>query len=123
MTATQIIETVNQLKPNSYSEDFMVQWLNEIEGMIFDEVIKPSKAGKDKTLIPINPMENPEQQLLAPDNFAQMYTYYLMAKIDFSDCETGRYNNDIAMFNSEYSSFCAWYNRNFPPNEQMGIRV
>ena len=121
MTVANIIAQVNQLKPNAYSQDFLVQWINEVEGMIFNELVKNSRQGQGSEFTPIDYIENPDRQLYAPDTFGQLYVYYLMAKIDFADCETSRYNNDITMFNSEYQNFSAWYNRNNSPKNQTGI--
>lgn len=56
-----------------------------------------------------------DTELLAHHPYDEMYPMWLEAQIDYANNEYGRYNNSISMFNSIYSAFERWYNRNHMP--------
>lgn len=123
MTVSDIISTVNRLKPNAYDDTDKAKWLSEVEGMIFDELVKASENGKDDHFYPIDYDSMPDRKLYADDRFSQLYVYYLFSKIDFMDNNIAQYNNDTAMFNAEYENFCSWFIRNNTPKKQGGFYV
>lgn len=117
MNVKDIIEKVDYLKPNDYTEEDKIMWLKTIEAKIWQEIIlthvKPDglhmyPLDLDSTPFAIKYSENENQ-------FVDLYVYYLMAMIDKSNEEIERYINQIALFNNEYQLFSNyWHNKYMP---------
>ena len=60
-------------------------------------------------------MDDKNFLLLAPPPYDQMYISWLESRINYANAEYGRYNNAIAIFQSEYEAYRNWYNRNHLP--------
>lgn len=120
ITAQDVIDAVEKVRPNAYSDEEKLKWINEVEGKIHDEIIKNSEIGKDNEFVTVS---SPDTLLTADSRFSQMYVYYLLAKIDFFDNEPTKYNNDLAMFDSAYESFACWHIRTYVPQPCKGFYV
>lgn len=127
MTVSQVLAYVDDVKPNQYDDDIKIKWLSALEGRIFNDVINTHMRNYDE-LIEDTEEEtysytefggldswDMETQLVVPDEYAELYSLYIMAKIDFSNGETDRYQNSSLMFNASYNDFTAWYNRTHKP--------
>ena len=123
MTVGEILAMVDEIKPNTFDENLKITWLSELEGRIFNDIvlthehelvddgegnmIEPTFAGYDET------SEN--EEVIAPDTYADLYRHYLFAQMDYSNGETDRYSNSVIMFNSSYQQFSNWYNSTHKP--------
>ena len=116
MTLGEMVERIIRLRGQQYDTDIMVGWLNEIEGQVVEEVINGA-VGLDITFEPLMYEEDAERELTIPDRFQDVYINYLLSKIDFSNQETERYNNDVIMFNSAFEAYTAWFRRNHIPKK------
>lgn len=115
MTIAQAIETVDQLKPNQYSEEQKLQWLSQLDGKIFVELISTHEGGKES----FEPYTEMEQELLVPFPYDQdIYNYYLQSMIDRENGEVAKFNQSGALFNNAYAEFSAIYNRTHVPLPQ-----
>lgn len=133
MTIRECIDRVNASKPNTFSDEEKVCWLSYIDGILLDETVLshdddwPMKTLDVATATTIKPVVEPKTHdthykpdetntmLLAPYPHDELYIAYLKMKIDEENGETTRYNNSAAMFNSLYSDYVKWYNRNHMP--------
>ena len=105
MTPNKAIEIVDRLKPNSYSEEDKLRWINELDGMAQRLVIQTDN---------INQYSYPEdmnKELLIPAPFDDCYTLFLEAKIDYHNREYANYNNSAMMFEAQYSEYKKAYIR------------
>jgi len=123
MTVGEILAMVDEIKPNTFDENLKIAWLSELEGRIFNDIvlthehdlvddgegnmIEPTFAGYDET------SEN--EEVIAPDTYADLYRHYLFAQMDYSNGETDRYTNSMIMFNNSYQQFSNWYNSTHKP--------
>ena len=123
MTISKVLARVDEIKANTYDEKTKISWLSELEGRIFNDIflthehelvedeegnlVEPTFSGFDEG------SEN--EELIAPDTYADVYRNYLFAMIDFSNGETERYTNSMIMFNSSLKEFGDWYNRTHKP--------
>ena len=105
MTPNKAIEIVDRVKPNPYSEEDKLRWINELDGMVQRLVIQSDEITEyaypddmDKELL-----------ILAP--FDDCYTLFLEAKIDYYNREYANYNNSAMMFEAQYSEFKKAYIR------------
>lgn len=107
MKIKDIIGDINSLKPNHYPDGDKIKWLSEL-----DETIKHSFFDEYKVECDFDGYydeTDSEKELLAPDAFKLMYIHWLESKIDYWNGEYARFNNSIAMYNTVYQDFEAWW--------------
>ena len=117
MTADEAIFKVDVVRPNQYTTQQKLDWLNDLDGKVFNEVILTHKVR------PSSPEEEPAEQtytehtsgsdeLLIPSPYAgDVYMFYLISQIDLYNGEVSRYNQSITLFNTAYTAYQDWYNR------------
>ena len=108
MTPNKAIEIVDKLKPNSYSEEDKLRWINELEGMAQRLVIQEDEIKQ------LSYPEDMDKELLIPPPFDDCYTLFLEAKIDFYNREIANYNNSAMMFEAQYNEYKKDYIRKHP---------
>lgn len=104
MTVQDVITHVAETRPHVYSDDVLCRWLSDLEGRIHNEIFQ-----KQEDFKPIIAIEDDDRELLAYEPYTNIYSLYLYAQIEFANCETVKYANATAMFNSAYASFEADY--------------
>jgi hypothetical protein len=125
MTPNKAIEKVDRVKPNSYSEEDKLGWINELEGMVkrlvfqwdekyLKELEAKYKSGElteeqykelvDKTKLYAYP-DDMDKELLIQAPFDDVYTLFLEAKIDYYNREYSNYNNSAMMFEAQFSEY------------------
>lgn len=116
MTIAELIAMADEIRPNQVSKQTKTQWLNEVEHRVFDEVYCRTAGFCDYfTFDPYNYDENDDTVLAVPDTYIDVYLAYLYSKIDFTQAEIDRYNNDAALFRSAWDDFSGWWLRNHYP--------
>lgn len=111
MTLSDVISSVDEIKPNAFSNETKTKWINEVEGMVQTEVflfapaefIQYSYPNDKDTILLVDP---PHDKLYAP---------YLEAKIDYANGEYNKYQNSMQMFNSFWGEFMRWFARVYRP--------
>lgn len=96
MTVIEILNRVDELKPNTFPQKMKENWLMELEA-------------KALRLMSQYEEEIPEAELHMDD--AEIYVLWLFSMIDFHNEEYEKYNNSMAMFQTAYSEFERRYNR------------
>lgn len=112
MKLSELVAEVNDLRPNSYSEDVITSFINEIEQRVVGEVI--SKA-TTVTWTPYVYDTDADKTLLVPDQFKEVYTSYVFAKIDYMNAETARYQYDGLLAEAAFKGYASWYRRENRP--------
>ena len=108
MTVNEIIAKVDLKEPNSYTAAEKIAWLSNLDGKIFEEVIK-THEGYDPETDEFEPYEDGSEDLLVGEPYGEeLYTHYVIAMIAAGNAEISRYNQQIAMYNACYSQ---WWNR------------
>ena len=107
MTPNKAIEIVDSLKPNSYSEEDKLRWINELDGMVQRLVFQNDE---DKIKQYVYPDDMDKKLLILPP-FDDVYTLFLEAKIDYHNREYANYNNSATMFEAQYSEYKKAYIR------------
>lgn len=112
MTVIQALNALDREKPNVFTQEEKVSWLNELEAMVVREIINTHEGGAME--IPVLGADM-AQNLLAPVPYDRMYPLYLAAQVDRLNGETGKYNNSITLFMTAYGEYRNWYNRTHMP--------
>ena len=106
MTVNEIIAGVDLKEPNACTAAEKLRWLSALDGKIFAEVLQTHEgleAGASFT-----PYSDGTETPLIPFPYCEgVYTHYLIAMIAAANAETARYNQQIALYNAEYSQ---WWN-------------
>ena len=150
MTPERAIQLADELKPNMMGVDVKYQFLNEIEGKVFYEVIMTHAHDEDAECPHYDPPTDEEEteeepaeeeeseeeteeeepaedepaEMLAPAPYDMLYVYWLMAQIDHLNMEMEKYNNDRALFEDAWGNFADFWNRkNMPLSARRFIRI
>ena len=106
MTVNEIITIADLQEPNSCSRDEKLRWLSSLDGKVFSEVLKThADLASDAVFTPY--ADGTETPLIPFPYCEGVYTHYLIAMIAAANAETARYNQQIALYNAEYSQ---WWN-------------
>ena len=116
MTAEEIIEQADALKPNAFPASAKLRWLNALEGRIAAEVM----------LMPQSQL--PELQLRLTDTpmvdppYDDIYLFWLEARIDEANGEYDKYANTSALFNAAWDGFVCWFCQTYDPAQGVESR-
>lgn len=123
MTILEAITQIQAVKENQYDDETIVRWLSDVDGIIWNEVIKWHEGSEDIEHGPYDPAEDMDTVLMVPEPYSDVYIKYLAAQVDYYNAELARYNNSMIMYNVALSSFADWYNRNNAPKQDSIIRI
>ena len=115
MTIIEAITHVDSVKPNSYRQSEKIKWLSELDGVIKAEIIDTHEGGDGISFSGYDDETDLTTVLLVPAPYDNIYTRYLEMQIDYANNEYGKYNNSMVMFNTAYSAYQSYYNRNHKP--------
>jgi hypothetical protein len=103
MKLSVCIEDVKQEKPNSFSDEKLIGFINELEAMVQEYLcVKP------EDMIVYDDKDVNKVELLVPAPFDVMYKSWLKAKIDYCNEEYYSYANNQAQFESDYEEWQAY---------------
>ena len=106
MTVNEIIAGVDLKEPNACTAAEKLRWLSALDGKIFAEVLQTHGGLEEDASF--TPYSDGTETPLIPFPYCEgVYTHYLIAMIAAANAETARYNQQIALYNAEYSQ---WWN-------------
>lgn len=113
MTINEAISRAEELKPSTYPHNMLVNWLGMLDDAASDFMALYHKNdGETETEYQgYNDETDPETVLLIPHPYDEIYIYWLFSKIDFFNEEYEKFNNSNAMYESVWSDFQRYYNR------------
>ena len=100
MTIQELINKVNTEKPNSFPEDKLLQFVNEIEERVSEEL------REEDDFIPYEEIDDEELKVPAP--YDKLYVSYLKAQIDYANEEIESYANNQAQHELDFDNFADW---------------
>lgn len=107
-TMNTVIEYVDRMKPNAYSDEDKYRWINTLEGMISREVLHEDAP---EYSLP----EDADMPLLVSSPYDEIYHLYVSAMIDFHNREYEHYNNTAMAYTTMLEEFKKWYLRKNRP--------
>lgn len=114
-TMNSVIEYVDEVKPNVFSDEAKYSWINRLEGLISREVLMEDAPSYD---LPADA----DRPLLVDHPYDDVYALYVSAMVDFYNKEYNNYNNSALMFQERLDQFKAWYIRNNPTCRAKNFR-
>lgn len=115
MTIIEAIDRIDALKPNSYTHDEKVAWLSQLDGIIMKEIINTHEDADEIEFSGYDENTDDDTELIAEAPYDSMYITWLETRIDYTNGEYGKYNNSMAMYNTEYTAYSNYYNRHHMP--------
>jgi len=114
MTVNDIIAAADLQEPNSYTREEKLRWLSALDGKVREEVLL-THEGYDGAG-GFAPYSAGDEELLIPFPYGEgIYTHYLIAMIAAANAEAARYNQQIAMYNADYSQWWTRYQATHRP--------
>lgn len=114
MTVQEAIDRADAARANTFSPDKKIEWLNQIDRQIFEDVFKTHEDPPEEPFTPYT-KNDMSAVLLVPDLYAELYEYYLCMQIDVANAEMLKYQNSAALYNNTLQAFYNWYNRTHMP--------
>lgn len=117
MTIQEVIARVDSLKPNTYTEEQKIKWLNNIEMTIKAEILDTHEGSEAYADFTGYNADTPlDTELIVDEPYCVLYERWIEAQIDYANGELDRYQNSFTMFNAAYSDFARYYNRTYTPH-------
>ncbi len=105
MKIHECLSRLKAVKPSGIEDETLAEWLTALDRRIYLDITKSYGAEEP-------PADTDDSHELAlPDEYTDVYIYYLSAKIDYLNAETARYLNSMTMFNAALAEFADHYNR------------
>ena len=116
MTIAQAIAQADKLKPNLMDTATKIAFLNQIENIIWDELVMAHEHEETEEVQPdYDAQTSTSTELIVPVPYDMVYVYWLMAQMDHQNMEYEKYNNDYAMFTNMYDNLSNWWIRHKRP--------
>lgn len=115
MTIIEAIALVDNLKPNTYTQDDKIRWLSKLDGVVKAEIIDTHEGGSEVSFMGYDENTPHDTVLLVPAPYDDIYRFWLEAQIDYTNADFDKYNNSSMRYNAEYSAFERHYNRTHKP--------
>ena len=115
MTIAEAINKVDALKPNTYTIEDKLSWLDALDHRVKTQIIDTHEQTEPTFFYGYDDPEDLEIVLLVPAPYDEMYLRWLEAMIDYHNSEDDRYNNAIILFNNAYEGFKTHYTRTHMP--------
>lgn len=112
-TIREILDQVDELRPNAFSEKLKMAWISELDGKIAADVMLMSID--DIRQIRYSYPENMDSEPLVGFPHDGIYLYWLQAQIDYANGEYNKYQNSMEMYNEHYSNFVRWFANTYKP--------
>lgn len=116
MKIQAVINLVDELKPNTMSDEAKVAFLNELDGKIHTEIImRHAHTDEEETMPSYDTTDMDETELLVKEPYHMLYIYWLEAKLDEQYREWDEYNNHRALFDTAWKEFAEhWTSTHMP---------
>lgn len=112
VTIQDVIDQVDIIEPNAYSNAVKTNWLNECEGKVYTQLF----------LVQPYEFKTVSQSLALPAPYDRMYPRYLQAMIHYANGEYDRYANSMAAFNEVWAEANRWFGGDFDVTDRLRNR-
>ena len=113
LTLGKLIAAVDKLRPNVFTNEQKTQWVNEVEGDVWLNVLLLSP----EDLRPYNWETDQGAVLTVQSPFDGLYTYYLEAMIAYESEEDDTYQNAMEQYNQAFLKYLKWVAEHMHPQD------
>lgn len=122
MKVRECLDRVRAIPGAEADEDMMLTWLNDCEGILFEEIIS-AREGCEEEVFDGYGAEDTEEILLAKDPYSVVYVYFVAAQIYLSYADMARYNNYLALYRDAYEEFAGYYARHHRQKSSAEVKL
>jgi len=101
MKVREVIENLDNLKGNSVDDGLKYRWIGEVEGRVICEI-----HGEDAEKITVSVSE--ESELSVPDAYAGVYTFYLLAMLEYAEGNYSGYDTMKKEYEAAFNSYAKY---------------
>lgn len=102
MTIQELLNKVNEEKPNSFPTSKIVQFINEVEPEVAEQLnINPAPSYTEES-------DDLEASLLAAKPYDRLYISYVKAQIDYANEEYASYQLNAEQHTQDFRDFVDW---------------
>ncbi|MBR3975291.1 MAG: hypothetical protein IKJ88_05460 [Clostridia bacterium] len=121
MTIQDVIERLQMLRSeHKFTNDFILQKINEIEWKIKREIIDTHEGGDKYPFDGYNACEL-NVKLIAPAPYSELYIKWVLYQFELVNNAMVNASNSYALFNNDYSAYSLWYTKNNMPISKGNI--
>lgn len=115
MKLREIIAYIDNIKPNNRSTEEKINWINDLERMIKEDIIDTHQDFEKYPVIE-HDYNSMDDELLIPAHYGrEIYKSYIAMQIDSINQENNKYNDNAMKFSSAYDEFAKyWHTRHLP---------
>lgn len=117
MTAGNMIDKVDALKPNQYETADKLDWIADLEAAIYTEIVSQHEGAPET--FNRDDYKSTGAQLTVSAPYDDIYLYYLSAQIDLYNRELTSYAQTATLYNTAWDNYSAWYTRNHMPKSAV----
>ena len=99
MTIATLLTKIQDEKPNSFGDDRLIAFINEIEAEVAEQL---------RQFAPTYSVEDENKNLLAPEPYDRLYVSYLKAMIDYANEEYASYQLNAEQHVQDFRDFTDW---------------
>ncbi len=110
MIISDLFNSIDAIKPNSFPVAAKLQWLNEVEGLVWTEVML---LAPDEYRVYTE--EDLNKELLAKAPHDDLYWPYLAGLIDFANGDYDRFQNSVQLYNERLRRYKRWFTDTYRP--------
>ena len=107
MLVKEAIQKVKERKPNAYSDEALLDYINECEAMIQREL----NLETPEEIVQYEYPDGLEEELILPAPYNMVYVTYAIMMIQYNQEEIAAYNNSNAMFEAQFTEAQKYYNK------------
>ena len=104
MKIERLISLIDELKENSFHEETKINWINEVEGRVFCELLKKHPSD-------FLPHFSMEDEITVPEPYVRMFTCYILAMISFMLGEFDAYSRGMIEYENVFSEYAKFLMR------------
>ena len=109
MTASDVIMTVDRVRPNIMEDEDKLRWIYVLEKQIIDHMTRYGECDKPSEEI------HHLSTLSLGEEYKDIYIYYVVSMIDLANQDIAMYNNSSSFFNEMFKSWQKkWRRQNLP---------
>lgn len=115
MTVRKILTLIDDIRPNTATEETKLSWICTLEKIIIDYMTMYSETDTKYSSLTV------DSETALGDEYANMYAYYGVYMLDLKNMDISMYNNSLALFNTLFVSWQKkWRREHLPQNIKRG---
>lgn len=113
MTLNEVIQHVNEIKPNAFPESAKIRWLSQLEGRIASEIFLMAPAELQQFRYSA---EDKDHELLVSPPYDDIYVAFLTAKVDSKNGEFNKLSTAAQAYNRQWDELSAYIGNLYNPS-------